>query len=80
MNTKNAKPRTIDDEIKAAFDRLTEVHATIAVRMLIEHPQYKIAEVNDLQSRLEYRMKQAELAVLRDKVDIYEQVCEILKP
>lgn len=72
--------KTIQEQIKEEYDKLAAIHATIATRMLMRHPLHKTAKVNELQERLEFRLQQHELNLVKEKVAIYEEVATILKP
>lgn len=72
--------KNIHQQIKEGYDKLAEIHGTLAVRLLIDHPPHKKAKAAELQERLEFRLLQHELNLVTEKVAIYKEVVEILKP
>jgi hypothetical protein len=51
----------------------------MAVYLTQKLPREKVVRVDELQERLEFRTKQAELPLLTDKINIYGEVLNILK-
>lgn len=69
----------IDQLIKARRDELYGIHGTMAVLLALPVPSHKKSKIGELQDRLEFRVKQYELKLLEEKVDIFGQVLKVLK-
>lgn len=71
--------KSLATQIKEERDKLANIHGTMALHMNKAHPQKTIAKVQELQDRLEFRVANYELQLLKEKTDIYGQVLDIIK-
>ena len=69
----------IHKKVERKNKELTEIHASMAVYMSVQQPRDVIAKVNELQSRLEFRLLQYEDQLLDEKIKIYKEVLSLLK-
>lgn len=82
--TKSLTPATsekpIDQQIKENREQLEELAISLSIYMATHHLPSTIAKVNELQDRLEFRVKQYENELLKEKVGIYRECLGHVKP
>lgn len=71
--------KSVNDQITEKRKKLEEIHASMSVYMIQAVPRSKTIKINELQDRLEFRVKQYESQLLDEKIDIFTQVLTILK-
>lgn len=77
--TQDTKNKPIDEQIKEARQTLSEIAASLGIYMQVHQPPKVVGRVQELQDRLEFRTKQYELELLKEKVSIYKECLSLIK-
>lgn len=79
IKEKKAKEVSINEQIVEKRKKLEEIHASMSVHMMVQQPRSKAVKINELQERLEFRVKQYESQLLDEKIGIFSEVLTILR-
>jgi hypothetical protein len=72
--------KSIDERIVEKRDELLKIHASLAIYLLQQVSSSTQGKVQELQDRLEYRVKEYEEKLLDEKIVVYNKVLKLLKP